>query len=778
MTSATGSTRQLPKLPRSEAAAAGLLLLATAAAILWVNLAQGSYERFWHTEAALRLGGREISLDLQHWVNDGLMVFFFFAVGLEVKRELVMGELTDRRRAAMPLVAALTGLALPAAIYLAFNPQGEAAAAWGVVISTDTAFLLGVLALVGPAQAPALRIFLLTLAVADDVGALAVIALFYTDDLRLAPLLVAVTGLGVIVAMRYLKIWRGPAYLAVGAGIWLAMYESGVHPTLAGVTIAMLVPAYAPRREEVEEAERLARAFRQSPQPELARAARLHLDRTVSSNERLSLLVGPWSTWFVVPVFALANAGVRLDGPTLRDAASSPITLGIVAALVGGKLLGVAGGAWLSRALRLSSPVPGLTKPQVLGGAALSGIGFTISLFIVDLAFEDQRLADQARVGVLAASVLAALVGAAIFAASRAPANVAPMVLDPAVDPERDHIRGPVDAPLTLVEFSDFECPFCAQATGVLDELATRFGDQLRYVFRHLPLEVHPHAELAAEAAEAAAAQGKFWEMHDRLFEHPSELSAAEILGHAEAIGLDVAAFARDLGSGRHAAHVRADELSAAASGARGTPTFFVNGRRHRGPTDVDSLTAALLADREDLSWAEDQPPDGVPGRRPAAAPARHVDPAGLPEPDLADGDDHEPEAYPRLTQAHLDVLGVRGRPEPIARGGVLFAAGDPAYDLFVVLDGTVAIFAAFGEPDQRIVAVHRRGNFVGEYNLLTGGPVSLHAVALDDGLVLRVAAARLTEALDADRDLARTIVRAFLLRRARLLEAPQRGAP
>ncbi|MGQ0467525.1 MAG: Na+/H+ antiporter NhaA [Sporichthyaceae bacterium] len=596
MSVSSGTTRQLPRLTRTETSAAGLLLLATAAAVLWVNLSPEGYASFWHTEASLRLGDRQISLDLKHWVNDGLTVFFFFAIGLEVKRELAMGELTDRRRAAMPAFAALTGLAVPALVYLAFNPQGEAAQAWGVVISTDTAFLLGVLALVGPARAPALRIFLLTLAVADDVGALAVIALFYTEELKPVPLLLAIAGLGLMVTMRWLQIWRGPAYLVIGVGIWLAMYESGVHPTIAGVAIAMLVPAYAPRREEVEEAERLARAFRQSPQPELARAARLHLDRTVSSNERLSLLVSPWSTWVVVPIFALANAGVRLDGETLRAAADSPITLGIVAGLVGGKILGICFGAWFARATHLARPVPGLTASQVVGGAALSGIGFTISLFIVDLALEDPALADQARVGVLAASVLAALLGWAVFAVTRTPAEHVPVVLDPPVDPTRDHVRGRVDAPLTVVEFADFECPYCARATGALHDLEARFGDRLRYVFRHLPLEVHPHAELAAEASEAASAQGKFWEMHDRLFAHQDRLTAADLLEHAEAVGLDVDRFADDLASGEYAARVQADMLSAAASGAGGTPTFFVNGRRHKGPTNADSLTQALMA--------------------------------------------------------------------------------------------------------------------------------------------------------------------------------------
>jgi Na+/H+ antiporter NhaA len=214
-------------------------------ALGWANLSPDGYSSFWGTDLALRLGDAELVLDLQHWVNDGLMVFFFFVVGLEVKRELAMGELTDRRRATIPLVAAVAGLAVPALVFLAFNPTGEAAVAWGVVISTDTAFLLGVLALVGPACPLQLRVFLLTLAVADDVGALTIIALFYTDDLAVVPLLLAVAGVGVMLVLRRLAVWRGPAYFVVAVVIWIAMEQSGVHPTIAGVVIALLAHAGA-----------------------------------------------------------------------------------------------------------------------------------------------------------------------------------------------------------------------------------------------------------------------------------------------------------------------------------------------------------------------------------------------------------------------------------------------------------------------------------------------------------------------------------------------------
>ena len=583
----------------TESGSAGLLLAATLIALFWANSPwPDSYERFWHTELAFTLDTHTLNLDLKHWVNDGLMVFFFFIVGLEVKRELAMGELTDRRHAAVPMVAALFGLAVPALIYLAVNPSGEAASAWGVVISTDTAFLLGVLTLVGPRCPTRLRLFLLTLAVADDIGALAIIAVFYTDDLDLLALAAAGAGIAAMLFLRYLQVWRGPGYFVLAVGVWIAMYESGVHPTLAGVAIALFTPAYPARRQEVEEAERLTRQFRQSPNPEYARAARLSIERSVSPNERMTRLYHPWTSYVIVPIFALANAGVHLDGDTLRAAAESPITLGVILALVLGKLIGVWVGAYAAVRLKLGELGPGLGGLGLAGGAALSGIGFTISLFIVDLAFDDPELADEARIGVLAASILATLLGWALFRAATARQRDMPgrpVRLEPPVHPKYDHIRGPVDAPLTLVEYGDFECPFCSTATGSVHELEARFGDQLRYVFRHLPLDVHPHAPLAAEAAEAAAAQGKFWEMYDRLYAHQDQLTERDLLAHAYAIGLDVERFARDLIESRYADEVRYHVRSAEDSGVGGTPTFFVNGVRHVGPFDAETLAARLL---------------------------------------------------------------------------------------------------------------------------------------------------------------------------------------
>jgi Na+/H+ antiporter NhaA len=789
MSAAGGAlTEPLRRYLRTEAGGAALLLLATVAALGWANSPfADSYDTFWHTELALRLGDAELELSLQHWVNDGLMVFFFFVIGLEVKREFVMGELVDRRRAAVPLVAAATGLVVPALVYLALNPSGPAAGAWGVVISTDTAFMLGVLALVGPACPTQLRLFLLTLAVADDVGALAVIAVFYTEDLALGPLALSVAGLGLMLALRWLRVWRGPAYLVVGVGVWLAMYLSGVHPTIAGVVIALMSPTYPARRTEVEDAERLTRAYRQSPNASYARAARLSIDRSVSPNERLSQLYLPWTSYVIVPIFALANAGVTLDAEVLRTAATSPVTLGVVAGLVLGKLAGILLGVLVAVRARLGMLAPGMSRWQLGGGAALSGIGFTISLFIVDLAFDDDAdgLADQARVGVLAASVIAALLGWTLFRLGERRRgdddDRRPVTLDPPVDPGRDHVRGPVDAPLTLVEYGDFECPFCGRATGAVEELRERLGDRLRYVYRHVPLvDVHPHAELAAEAAEAAGAQGRFWEMHDRLFGAQDRLDVLTLLDHATALGLDVQRFARELGDGRWARRVRDDAASAEASGVEGTPTFFVNGLRHSGAYDAGTLERALLdgVPGDPLTTGADrsggQP---VPGTgQPALGMLRREDRRGalLPAPALPPDLQETPDrggAYPRLSAGQLAGLAESGERLRLEPGRTLFREGDPGYDFYVVESGSVAIVEDWGRDSQRVIGVHGPGRFLGELNLFSSGSVvTLTAVVAEPAQVLRLGSGQLRAALTAQPPLKDLVVRAFLLRRSILL--------
>ncbi len=610
-TELTRTARPVQEFLRTESGSATLLLAATIVALVWANSPLGdAYEDLWATELAISVGGAELREDLRHWVNDGLMVFFFFVVGLEIRRELAMGELTDRARAAVPALAALGGMLVPALLYVAINAGGDGARGWGIVMATDIAFVLGLLALLGPRSSSTLRVFLLTLAIVDDIGAIVVIALFYSGDVDLVALAVAAALVPVVLVVNRVRIWRGPAYFLAGAALWVATYESGVHPTIAGVVLGVLVAVFPPSRGDVERAARLSRSFRQAPTPELARAASLGVADAVSPNERLQTLMHPWTSYVVVPIFALANAGVVIDGDALSAAASSPITIGIVVGLVAGKLLGIT--LFTAAAVRSGrGRLPeGLTRSQITGGAALAGIGFTVSLFVADLAFDDPQQQAEARIGVLAASLLAALLAAALFRVAGRRGDDAPQrptTLDRPLDPDIDHVRGPVDAPLTLVEYGDYECPFCGRATDVVDELFERFGDELRYAFRHVPNPGrHEHAQLAAEAAEAASAQGRFWDMHELLFDHQDHLDADRIIDLAQELRLDLDRFVDDLQEHVHAEHVRLDAQSAEASGVRSTPAFFVGGRRHEGPWDAESLARALEATRA-------RPPAGAP---------------------------------------------------------------------------------------------------------------------------------------------------------------------
>lgn len=582
----------------SEKTAAALLLLFTVLALVWANWPWGdSYRGFWNSTVLLRVGGSSLELHFRQVVNQALMTLFFFVVGLEVKREFTLGELSNRSRAIVPVLAAIAGLAVPALVFLLFNPSGHAAHAWGVVISTDTAFLLGALSIAGPKFPGHLRVFLLALAVVDDVGALAVIAIFYTDHLRFLPLLLAIAGLVVIGLLRYVRVGQGPAYLVFSVAVWGAMLASGVEPTLAGVAIALLIPVYEPRRQEVELTADLTRAFRQSPNPAYARAAARGLNSAVSVNERLQELYAPYTSFIILPIFALANAGVVLNSETLNGAARSSLTWGIVAGLVIGKLIGITAMTAAVRRFRIGVLAPGLTMGRMAGGAALSGIGFTISLFIIDLAIDDPLLQDEARVGVLVASLIALVLGWALFRLvdRLRPPSGAHLYLARPVDPGRDHIRGRADAPLTLVEYGDFECPFCSRATGSIDEVRAYFGDELRYVWRHLPLlKVHPHSLVAAHASEAAAAQGRFFDYGPYLFERQDALEIDDLFRYAETLGFDLDRFETDIRSSDVMNRVRDDMLDAELMDVHSTPTFFVGNKRHSGPYDAMSLIKAL----------------------------------------------------------------------------------------------------------------------------------------------------------------------------------------
>ena len=594
--------RALKKGGTTDRSAAMLLLLGTVIAIAWANSPWGSsYEAFWETEVEITIGTFSAHLTLHQLVNDGLMAFFFFIVGLEVKREFTIGELTDRSRAAVPVIAAIAGLILPALIFLMLNANTGQADAWGVVISTDTAFLLGALAIIGPKFPARLRTFLLTLAVVDDIGALVVIAVFYNNGLQVVPLAIVAVLLVLLALVRFLPAGRGPAYTVLGFALWLAVAAAGVHPTLAGVAVALLIPVFPPRRTEVERAAELTRAFRESPNTAYARAATRSLRDSISINERLQSAWAPYIDFIVLPIFALANAGVRLDPETLGAAVSSPITWGIVAGLVVGKFVGITGATALVRMLRIGRLAPGLTMPRIAGGAALSGIGFTIALFIVGLAIEDEETQDLARVGVLAASVISFALGWAILVVGdrlRPPVPIGKVLVRP-FDPERDHYRGRPDAPFQITEYGDFECPFCSRATGSIDAVIDHFGDDVRWVWRHLPLEtVHSHAKEAAQAYEAAALQGRFIEMARTLFANQDDLTTDDLFEYARQLDLDMEKFAADLRSPAVIRRVEDDQLDAEMMDLHSTPTFFIGGKRHMGPWDSRTLIRALEASR------------------------------------------------------------------------------------------------------------------------------------------------------------------------------------
>ncbi|HEY7892173.1 MAG TPA: Na+/H+ antiporter NhaA [Solirubrobacteraceae bacterium] len=590
----------------AETGSAAVLLAAAIVALLWANWpSSGSYESLWTTKLSIEVGHSGISADLRHWVNEGLMTFFFLVVGLEAKRELDLGELRERRRLAMPVLAAIGGMAAPVAIYLAFNAGGPGAHGWGAAMSTDTAFALGALALLAPRGATRLRVFLLTLAVVDDLGALVVIATAYAGRLSLVALAVAVGLFGLLIAVRYTPVWLRPISVVLAAALWVAMFKSGIDPVIAGLAVGLATSAYPPSRQDLERATADARSFREQPTARLARSAQRSVLSAISPNERLQHALHPWTSYVFVPMFALANAGIHVTGGLIGDAIASPITLGIFVGYVVGKPVGVLGASWLATRRALHGTRPTVAWPSLAGGAMVAGTGFTVSLLISALAFDGRRL-QEAKLGVLACAVVAPLLAGGVFALSkrlptrvraRQLAGTAGELLDLSddVDPRHDHVRGPDDAPVTLLEYGDFECPYCGQAESVIRELLSSFGGELRYVWRHLPLsDVHLRAQLAAEASEAAGAQGSFWEFYDALLGHQGALEPQDLGRYAQGLGLDSERFWEQLRRHEFAGRVAEDVASADESGVSGTPTFFINGRRHYGAYDIHTLTAAV----------------------------------------------------------------------------------------------------------------------------------------------------------------------------------------
>jgi len=397
-----------------EAAGGIVLAVATAAALVWANSPwQDSYHTFWHTELSIGIGNRVLTEDLEHWINDGLMVLFFFVVGLEIKREWVTGELRDRRAAVLPAMAALGGMVVPAAVYVVVNAGTDNVGGWGIPMATDIAFALGVVAILGSRVPPSLKIFLLTLAIVDDIGAILVIALFYSKSLEPGWLVVAVVVVAAAVLLRRANVRYLPVFVVIGTGLWFALFESGVHATIAGVIMGLLAPA-VPFQTEVE-TQHVVDVLDHRPGISLddVRAASFLLRESVSVAERVEDLLHPWVSYVVIPIFALANAGITFSSKSFSG--DHRLLIGVVLGLLVGKTVGVSAMTWLGVRLGIGRLPPGVGPRHVLGIAVVAGIGFTVALFIAGLAFDDVASQNQAKIGILIASLLAAVIGAGVL---------------------------------------------------------------------------------------------------------------------------------------------------------------------------------------------------------------------------------------------------------------------------------------------------------------------------------------------------------------------------
>jgi NhaA family Na+:H+ antiporter len=407
--------RPIREFLRVEAAGSVLLLVAAVVALIWANSpAASSYDAFWHTPIGFQVGSFGIEESLQHWVNDALMVIFFFVVGLEIKYELVNGDLRDPKTAALPIIAAVGGMLVPAGAYALIAGGDGAGAGWGIPMATDIAFAVGVLGLLGRRIPSALRLFLLTLAIVDDIGAIIVIAVFYTTSLHLWWLALAIGLLVVMFGLQKARVWSIPVYAVLGFVAWFALLQSGVHATLSGVAIGLITPAKALLNEDV--ARRYARQalVDHHLDPEELGRLRFLIGESVPMVERLQSALHPLSSYVVLPVFALANAGVALGG--IGDALSSPVALGIMAGLVLGKPLGIVLASFIAVRLGLGKLPERSTWPMLAGVGCVAGVGFTVSLFIAGLSFPGSvALSDDAKVGILVASVVAAALGVVVL---------------------------------------------------------------------------------------------------------------------------------------------------------------------------------------------------------------------------------------------------------------------------------------------------------------------------------------------------------------------------
>ncbi|MGK2930454.1 MAG: Na+/H+ antiporter NhaA [Acidimicrobiales bacterium] len=421
--------RPLQRFMDLEASGAVFMLLAAIAALVWANSPWWhAQETLWNTALTIELGQLgHIELTLVEWINDALMAIFFFVVGLEIKRELIHGELRDPRKAALPAIGAVGGMLIPAAIYLAFNTGSTTSGGWGIPMATDIAFAVAVVALVGPRIPAAAKVFLLTLAIADDIGAIVVIAIFYTSDLDLGWLALALLTIGFLAASKRLQIRSQTFYVAMALLLWFAMHESGVHATLAGVVLGLLTPAWPfldPRRF-ASDARALVEAADEVYHDDILteHEYELNVDRlqefgrlvaeTQSPLERLERHLQAWVAFVIVPLFAFSNAGVRLTSEALDGIATDRVVLGVAFGLVLGKTVGVFSFTWFATRLRIGTLPAGMNYRHVFGVAMTAGIGFTVALFVAGLAFQDADGAatDSAKIGILFGSLIAGLLG-------------------------------------------------------------------------------------------------------------------------------------------------------------------------------------------------------------------------------------------------------------------------------------------------------------------------------------------------------------------------------
>ncbi len=410
--------RPVTRFLHVQAAGGIVLLIAAAVALIWANSPwKESYADLIHTHIDISIGSFQIfEEDLEHFVSDALMAIFFFVVGLEIKREVVVGQLRDRKAAMFPAIAAIGGMAVPALIYTAFNLGGPGVDGWGIPTATDIAFAVGVVSLLGDRVPSALKVFLLSLAIVDDLLAIMVIAIFYTDNLDFAWLAAAAALLVVIALLKQARVWYIPLYVILGFFVWLAVFKSGVHATIAGVALGLLTPARPLHQGEKNESlsDFVSSAGHDLDDDETQALAFL-IRENVSVLDRLITWLHPWTSFLIIPLFALVNAGVEFSSDAVSNAATGAVGLGVFMGLIAGKTIGVGGFAWAADKLNLASLPPGVTPLHMVGISLTAAIGFTVSIFVTGLAFDDPALIEESKMAIIFASLVAAVGGAAIL---------------------------------------------------------------------------------------------------------------------------------------------------------------------------------------------------------------------------------------------------------------------------------------------------------------------------------------------------------------------------